>query len=171
MSLTRSLPPTIISTGMLPRTPNICCTRQALARFYLPAGERDGVIAAYDDCLNYIDSQVGELLRFLERSPDWSNTYVIITADHGEAFGEHDTYTHAWNLYREVVHVPLIIAGPGIPQGVRVRDIARTRQIFSTALEMAGMKSAVLRRNSLMRLWESRLAAEQSGGTHNLGSG
>ncbi len=124
----------------------------SLGRFNLPAGERERVIADYDNCLNYIDSQVGELLQFLERSSDWSNTYVIITSDHGESFGEHGTYEHGWNLYREVLHVPLIIAGPGIPQGIRVRDIAKTRQIFSTALEMAGMKKAVLRCNSLIRL-------------------
>ena len=108
------------------------------ARLYLPPGERDGAIASYDNCLNYIDSQMGELLRFLERSPEWSNTYIIITSDHGEGFGEHDTYTHAWNLYREVVHVPLIIAGPGIPTGVRVTDIARTLQIFATVLDGQG---------------------------------
>jgi arylsulfatase A-like enzyme len=127
----------------------------SLGQFTLAPNERAGVIAAYDGCLNYIDSQVGELLRFLERSPDWSNTYVIITADHGEAFGEHGNYTHGWNLYHEVLHVPLIIAGPGIPQGARVRDIARTPQIFSTALELAGMKRAVLRRNSLIPLTNS----------------
>ena len=121
------------------------------------------MIAAYDNALKYIDSQVGELLQFLERSPEWSNTYVIITADHGEGFGEHDNYTHGWDLYREVLHVPLIVAGPGIPQGVRVKDAARTTQIFSTALEMAGMKQAVLRHNSLSRLWNARLRAGQSG--------
>ena len=50
--------------------------------------------------------------------------------------------------------MPLIIAGPGIPAGVRVTDIARTWQIFATALEFAGMKRGdVLRRTSLTRLW------------------
>src|SRR5208282_1068903 len=123
------------------------------ARFYLPPHERDGAIAAYDGCLNYVDSQMGELLRFLERSPEWSNTYVIITSDHGEGFGEHHSYSHGWNLYRELLHVPLIIAGPGIPAGVRVADIATTRQIFSTALELAGMKEAIVHRSSLTRKW------------------
>jgi arylsulfatase A-like enzyme len=122
-------------------------------RFYLPPHEREGVIAAYDDSLSYIDSQVGGLLRLLERSPEWSNTYVIITADHGDGFGEHGTYSHGWNLYREVLHVPLIIAGPGIPTGVRVKDTARTLEIFPTALEMAGMKGEVLQRASLARWW------------------
>jgi len=123
-------------------------------RFYLPPGEREGVIAAYDNSLSYIDSQLGELLRFLEHSPEWSNTYIIITADHGEGFGEHDdTYSHGLNLYREVLHVPLIIAGPGIPARVRVTDIARTQRIFGTVLGWAGVRGAVLRRASLARLW------------------
>lgn len=124
-----------------------------LGRIELSADEREGVIAAYDNSLKYIDSQVGELLRYLERSPQWSNTYVIITADHGEAFGEHHTYTHGWDLYREVLHVPLVIVGPGIPAGVRITDTVGTRRIFATALEFAGAKGAVLHRSSLSRLW------------------
>jgi arylsulfatase A-like enzyme len=124
-----------------------------LARVSFSPGEREGVIASYDNSLNYVDSYMGELLRFLERSPEWSNTYVIITSDHGEGFGEHHTYSHGWNLYRELLHVPLIIAGPGIPAGVRVTDIATTRQIFSTVLEFAGMKEAIVHRSSLTRKW------------------
>ncbi|HTS68823.1 MAG TPA: sulfatase-like hydrolase/transferase [Terriglobia bacterium] len=115
--------------------------------------EREGLIASYDNCLSYIDNQVGELLRLLERSPEWSNTYIIVTSDHGEGFGEHHSYSHGWNLYRELLHVPLIIAGPGVPSGLRVPDIAGTRRIFSTALEFAGAKSQVLSKSSLTRLW------------------
>ena len=140
-------------------------------RFYLPPGEREGVIAAYDNSLSYIDSQIGELLAFLKRAPEWSNTYVIITADHGEGFGEHDdTYSHGLNLYREVLHVPLIMAGPGIPARVRVTDIAKTQRIFGTVLGWSGMKGEVLRRASLARLMEPRLRARNARGTHSLGS-
>jgi arylsulfatase A-like enzyme len=98
---------------------------------------------------------VAELLRFLSRSPEWSNTYVIITADHGEAFGEHHTYTHGWDLHREVLHVPLIMVGPGIPPGVRISHIARTRQIFPTVLELAGVRAPILHRTSLSRMWNA----------------
>jgi len=125
-----------------------------LGRIELSADERGGVIAAYDNALKYIDGQVGELLQFLERSPQWSNTYVIITADHGEAFGEHHAYTHGWDLHREVVHVPLVVVGPGIPAGLRITDTAGTRRIFATVLEIAGAKGAVLHRSSLSRLWQ-----------------
>ena len=124
-----------------------------LSRVSLSPGEREGVIAAYDNSLNYVDSQMGELLSFLERSPEWSNTYVIITSDHGEGFGEHHTYSHGWNLYRELIHVPLIVAGPGIPAGVRDTNTVRTRQIFATVLEWAGVKQAVVRLTSLTPLW------------------
>src|ERR1019366_10524505 len=97
-------------------------------RVELTNSQRQSVITAYDNSLKYIDSQVGELLRSLERSPECSNTYIIITADHGEAFGEHHAYTHGWDLHREVLHVPLVVAGPGIPAGVRITAIANTPQ-------------------------------------------
>ena len=127
-----------------------------LGRFDYPPETRKSLAAAYDNALNYTDSQMGELLRFLERSPEWRNTYVIVTADHGEAFGEHHSYSHGWDLYREVLHVPLLIVGPGIPTGVRVTGTAPTRQIFETILELAGAKGAALHQSSLSRLCDPR---------------
>jgi arylsulfatase A-like enzyme len=126
---------------------------ERFGRFDLSADDRESLITGYDNALKYIDSQMGELLRFLERSPDWSNTYVIITADHGEAFGEHQNYTHGRDLHREVLHVPLVMLGPGIPAGVRISHTAATRQIFSTVLRWAGMDQVVLRQTSLSRMW------------------
>jgi arylsulfatase A-like enzyme len=139
--------------GQIPEETKLMLSGSHYRGVELSASQREGLIAAYDGALAYMDYQVGELLRFLERSPEWSNTYVILTADHGEAFGEHHSYGHGWDLYREVLHVPLIIVGPGIPAGVRIPHTARTRQIFSTVLELAGGKAAVLRRTSLTRLW------------------
>ena len=125
------------------------------SRVRLTAGQRESVIASYDGALRYIDSQVGELLRFLQQSPEWSNTYVIVTSDHGEAFGEHGAYTHGWDLHREVLHVPLVVAGPGIPTGVRIKDTASTRKIFPTILQWSGMKQPVLLQRSLSAMWGS----------------
>jgi arylsulfatase A-like enzyme len=125
-----------------------------MGRFDFTADERKSLADAYDNTLRYQDSQVGELLQHLKDSPQWSNTYVIITADHGEAFGEHSTYSHGWDLYREVLHVPLVVVGPGVPAGVRITDTARTRQILATALEFAGDKADIVRESSLSRLWK-----------------
>ncbi len=126
-----------------------------LNRFDFSDDQRKSLAAAYDNALTYTDSQMGELLQFLERSPQWSNTYVVITADHGEAFGEHHTYTHGWDLYREVVHVPLIVVGPGVPAGARITGTANTLHIFPTVLEWAGLKQAMIYQSSLVRLWDT----------------
>jgi len=117
------------------------------------AAEKKSLIADYDNCLAYLDNQVGDLLNFLRRSPEWQNTVVIITSDHGEEFGRHDSYSHGYNLYRGALRVPLIIAGPGVPQGVRISHLVATRQLFSTVLDMAGGGKTPFSRTSLARFW------------------
>ncbi|MGA8185260.1 MAG: sulfatase, partial [Terriglobia bacterium] len=63
----------------------------APARDITPA-DRATLVAAYDNCLAFLDAQVGRLLDDLEKSPQGRNTIVIITSDHGEAFGEQGFY-------------------------------------------------------------------------------
>ena len=115
--------------------------------------ERDQVIAAYDNCLAFLDDQVGQFLQFLARSPERSNTIVIITSDHGEAFGEHAAYGHGINLYREALHVPLIFFGPGIPAGLRVNHIVRSREIFQTIIDLVSGEHLRFNRSSFRRFW------------------
>jgi hypothetical protein len=59
------------------------------------------------------DAQIGRVVRALEEHAGdrWA---LFVTADHGEAFGEHGTATHGKTLYEELLHVPLIVAGPRI---------------------------------------------------------
>ncbi len=116
-------------------------------------GERESLMGAYDNCITYLDSQTDELLRFLASTPQWSNTIVIITSDLGEAFGDHVTYDHGWNLYRELLHVPLIVLGPGVPAGLRIPHVVRLRELFSTVLDFASLPEPVIHRTSLRRFW------------------
>jgi len=111
------------------------------------------LVAGYDNCLAYLDDQLGKLFQFLASSPAWSNTLVIITSDHGKAFGEHGHYNHGRDLYREMVHVPLIIIGPGIPAGRRIDHIASTLDIFSTVLGLSIGGQPAFGRSSLRRFW------------------
>ena len=69
----------------------------------------------YDAALHFIDTQVGRLLEHIEKAAP--NTIVVVTADHGEEFWEHGSVGHGKTLYEEVVHVPLMIWGPGITPG------------------------------------------------------
>ncbi len=88
---------------------------------------------SYDDCLAYIDEQIGRLLDELGRRGRLEDTLVVITADHGEHFGEHELYGHASSLYDQEIRVPLVIVPPrcGSPgrvveQAVSLRDIPAT---------------------------------------------
>lgn len=59
-----------------------------------------------------VDSQLTKLVKILENSPHRDSVLLIISADHGEAFGEHNSQTHGTTLYDEVLRVPLIFWRP-----------------------------------------------------------
>jgi arylsulfatase A-like enzyme len=117
------------------------------------AEEQAELIAGYDSALAFTDSQIGNLIQDLESSPEWSNTYIIVFGDHGQAFGTHQHYGHGWGLNGELLHVPLIIAGPGIPQGRRVRDLVGLQQLFATVLDLSAPQTAAPVANSLRCSW------------------
>jgi arylsulfatase A-like enzyme len=119
----------------------------------LPAGDQESLITGYDNCLAFLDNSVGDLLDSLSRLPGWENTIVIITSDHGEGFGEHNTYLHASNIYREVLHVPLVVFGPKIQAGLRISHVVRIQELFETVLQLTGMDNPPFERASLQRFW------------------
>ncbi|MGH9455253.1 MAG: sulfatase-like hydrolase/transferase, partial [Terriglobia bacterium] len=116
--------------------------------------ENQDLLDGYDNSLAYLDAQMGRLIRRLVKSPGGENTFIIITADHGEGFGEHGTYDHGFNLYREVLHVPLIVVGPGVPAGHRIPGLVATRQLFATVLNLASGEKLPLGAASLERFWQ-----------------
>jgi len=97
----------------------------------------------YDGELAYVDEQIGRLLAFLEERGDLENTVVIVTADHGEGLGEHGELTHAMLLHQATLHIPLIVAGPGIPAGETWAWTSST-QVFRTALDLVGVAPPAL---------------------------
>lgn len=68
--------------------------------------------ALYDGCIAYLDEQVGRLLDDLSRRPDFDNTLVLITADHGDCLGRHGVLGHQFVCYDELIRVPWIIKWP-----------------------------------------------------------
>ena len=93
--------------------------------------EVNKLIDLYDTNLSYIDNEISSLLRTLRQSNTLDDTFVIITADHGQQLLERGRHGHGNYLYDELIHVPLIIAGPGvkaqvISQQVSLLDLAPT---------------------------------------------
>lgn len=66
----------------------------------------------YDGCIAYLDSQIGYLMHFLSKQPDWDNTMVIVTADHGDCIGRHGVLGHQFVCYDELVRIPWIVKWP-----------------------------------------------------------
>jgi Arylsulfatase A and related enzymes len=88
--------------------------------------------------ITYLDQQIGRILDALEQSGKAANTYVILTADHGLAVGQHGLMGKQ-NLYDPSTRIPLIVAGPGIPHGRRVMDMVYQHSVFPTTCELAGI--------------------------------
>ena len=69
--------------------------------------------ALYDNEMHYTDKWVGDLVDWVETQPWGKDTAVIITADHGEGFGERGRFRHAYDVWESLVRVPLIVHVPG----------------------------------------------------------
>lgn len=82
----------------------------------LPSGEIDRLMRAYRAETNYADLCVRRIVSHLTRAGLEKDTTIIVTADHGESFGEHGLVGHGIPLTQSVLHVPLIVAGPSAPQ-------------------------------------------------------
>ena len=118
--------------------------------------------SAYDGAIAYTDHHLGRIFEALENAGILENTIVIVTADHGELFGEHGLREHYTNLYMPVLHVPLIMAyPPRIPPSARVTRPVSIRDIPATVLELTfGHPGPRLPGNSLSWHWSTDMADE-----------
>jgi arylsulfatase A-like enzyme len=90
--------------------------------------------------ISYLDAQVGQILDVLDKSAQAANTYVIFTADHGLAVGQHGLMGKQ-NLYDHSIRMPLLISGPGIPAGKRVEEMVYQHSVFATTCALAGIET------------------------------
>jgi arylsulfatase A-like enzyme/Tfp pilus assembly protein PilF len=93
----------------------------------------------YDGEIAYTDAMLGVLLESLRRRGDLAETLVVLTADHGEALGDHGENTHGVFIYDSTTHVPLVMSHPGLPVSTRVDQVIGLVDIAPTALELLGV--------------------------------
>lgn len=90
----------------------------------------------------YTDYYMGQLIDWLDETGRLDNTFLIVTADHGENLGEHHLLNHQYCVYDTLLHVPLVIRYPGLfAKGQRVSEPVQTMDLFATLLEVAGLTS------------------------------
>jgi len=96
----------------------------------------------YSGEVAFADEQVGKLLKALADFGMEERTLVFLMADHGEGLGDHGEYTHGVFLYDETVHVPMMVAGPGIPAGHVVSQQVRAIDVMPTVVGYLGLSAA-----------------------------
>ena len=94
----------------------------------------------YDaEILEFDTEVIAPLIKRLKAADIYDKTVIVIFADHGEEFYEHNGHSHGSTLYDEVTHVPLIIRLPWVKEGRRVKDLAQTVDIMPTILDLLGI--------------------------------
>ena len=91
----------------------------------------------YDQEVLFTDHHVGRLLDAVAKLPAAARTVIIVTGDHGEAFGEHGMRAHGKELWEEVIRVPLAVAGPGVAPK-RIARRTSLIDLYATILDLFG---------------------------------
>lgn len=111
--------------------------------------DRAFIGAAYDEEIAYVDDQLQRLFRGLRDQGLFDSTLVILTSDHGEELFDHAGFEHGHTMYQELLHVPLVVWGPGLEPG-RVAAPVSLLDVSATILEAArALPSAPLTGRSL----------------------
>jgi arylsulfatase A-like enzyme len=117
--------------------------------------DRTDLIALYDGEILYLDDMLRRLFDFLKQLGLYRDTVVIFISDHGEQFQEHGYFSHGKTLYREEIHVPLIMKLPaGFPYTAkRISADIRLMDLFPTILDILKIQySGFIRGKSLVPL-------------------
>jgi arylsulfatase len=133
-------PPTFERRFRHDETPAIPATER-MHRYQIEDGVSDGhaYVDLYDEEIRYLDEQVGRLLDGYAERSNVDDALVIFTADHGESMMEHERwFTHGYQVYDEIVRVPLWVRGPGVVDG-RQRALASGIDVVPTILAFTGV--------------------------------
>lgn len=94
----------------------------------------------YDSCIKINDAEFGKIFQQLNDQNLSQKTLTVVMSDHGEAFGEHGTFTHDRNFHTELFHTPLIIYSPKLTNQ-KIDFPTSNMDIFPTLMALIGLKS------------------------------
>jgi arylsulfatase A-like enzyme len=133
------------------------------------AHDKDGIPAygpklrdKYDAEVTFTDRHIGKLLDFIETKPWAKRTVILVTADHGESFGEHNQFNHGFELWENLVRVPMFFVVPGVaPKRI---DVPRSAlDLAPTILELMGIEARMTADGGALALEGKSLVAEMTG--------
>jgi len=104
-----------------------------------PTDYRRYCISQYDGGIAYVDAQIGRILTGLKRRNLYDNTMIVVTSDHGEAFGERHRVEHGNSPYQNLLHVALLIKYPKSAHRGPVEAPVSLIDVAPTVLAVAGI--------------------------------
>ncbi len=107
-------------------------------RLEIPAQGLQLLDGLYSGEILEVDRQLNRLLTAWQL--EQPGGVLVVTSDHGEYLGEHGLLEHSGSVYSQLTHVPLVLAGPGVPAGVRDDTPVQLQDLFGTMLELAGIE-------------------------------
>lgn len=94
------------------------------------------LIDLYNAGIRQMDDGIARLLAVIKELQLLDKTLIVITSDHGEEFLEHGDILHGRSQYQELIHVPLIMSGPGLPNGKRIAKPVSLVDLMPTILAL-----------------------------------
>src|SRR5215216_346174 len=88
-----------------------------------------------------VDDMIGKLVNALKESGELDNTYIFFTSDNGFHLGAHRLSIGKWTAYEEDIRVPLIVRGPGVPEGRKLEHLVLNNDFAPTFADLAGAKT------------------------------
>ncbi|WP_422083600.1 sulfatase [Ulvibacterium sp.] len=97
------------------------------------------LVQSYLACVSFVDEQVGRVIHALDNGDYGNNTYVVLFSDHGFHIGEKERHAKR-SLWEDGTRVPLLIIGPGIPEGKVCNKPVQLMDIYPTLLELCNLE-------------------------------
>lgn len=131
------LPPNYLPQHPFKNAPQVTMGRdESLAPWPRTKDVISDQLCEYYGLVTHLDEQVGRILESLKGSPHAENTVVVYTADHGLAMGSHGLLGKQ-NVYEQSMMCPLIISGPGVPQGESSSAYTYIHDLYATLCDVA----------------------------------
>ena len=107
----------------------------------LEAADVEHLLDLYDAEIRQLDDQLGRFFEELAAAGLWEDALVAVVSDHGEEFLEHGSLLHGRTYYQEIVRIPWILRGPGIPPGRRIAAPVHLVDVAPTLIALAGVEA------------------------------
>ncbi len=105
------------------------------------ADEIDALYRKQAQSMLAVDEMVGRIVKVLREKGELSRTYIVFTSDNGWKMGEHRLVFGKWTAYEEDIHMPLIVRGPGVPEGETLPHLVLNNDLAPTFADLAGAKT------------------------------